>query len=421
MAANSTSAPSAVPEVLWKLCSYLNERRRLLEQLEQVAHCAAELTATDHADITLFDSTLRRFIPLRSTLVFIHQGEPDAAARVRDGKRTVLVPDLNFAASDEDLALFNRDVASYLAVPVMNGARVDAALVVFNREARNYDQGEQQALEGLAALAAVALKQKRLTLGLEDATRTLLKLSLTDPHTGIATRQQFDQMLQHEWRKALGEGLSISLIQLEIDGLGARSNGAQNGGSNSASNSAVNDSANNRSPGEDAGPGDTVNDIPANGNGAEASGGSEQGHGIDKNYGVAKNYGAEQYGGAEQIDDDVRQELVRTTRTLRAALYRAGDMIALLSDYRLAIILPDTDLAGAGAIARRLQRDVAAASLGEDGPPMTLSIGISSFDSLQLQQGISGTPEKLFRYSASALERAKKGGGNQSQMLELAD
>lgn len=347
MAVDSPSVPSAVPEVLWKLCGYLNERRRLLEQLEQVARCAAELTASDHADITLFDATLRRFIPLRSTQVFIHQGEPDAAARVRESKHAVLVPDLNFASSDEDLALFNRDIASYLAVPVMDGSRVDAALVVFSREARNYDAGEQQTLEGLAALAAVALKQKRLSLGLEDATRTLLKLSLTDPLTGIASRQQFDQMLQHEWNKAMSEGLSLSLIQLEIDGLSDGSN--------------------------------------------------------------------------ENGQSEAQQALTRAARTLRAALYRAGDMIALLQEGRLAVILPDTDHSGAAAIARRLQRDVASATMSEDSPAMTLSIGISSFDTLQLQQGVLGTPEKLFRHSAVALERAKKAGGNQAQILELTD
>lgn len=344
MAANSASVPSAVPDALWTLCGYLNERRRLLDQLEQVARAAAELTSSDHADITLFDTTLRRFIPLRSTSVFIHQGEPDAASKVREAKRAVLIPDLNFAGSDEDLALFNRDVTSYLAVPIMDGARVDAALVVFNRDVRNYDEGEQQTMQGLAALASVALKQKRMSLRLEDATRTLLKLSLTDPLTGIATRQRFDQILRHEWQRALSEGLHISLLQLEIDGL----------------EEAVNEQ-----------------------------------------------------------QDSVRQGLVQAARTLRAALYRAGDMIALLDEARLAVILPDTDHAGAISIAKRLQRDAAAASLDSDGAPTTLSIGISSFDTLQLQQGVIGTAEKLFRHSAVALERAKKGGGNQLQASEL--
>lgn len=347
MIANTGNVPPAVPSTLLTLCTYLNGRHRLLEQLEQVAKCAAELTASDHADITLFDTTLRRFIPLRSTQVFIHQGEPDAAARVQESKRAVLVPDLNFSAVDEDLALFNRDVTSFLAVPVMEGARVDAALVVFNREARNYDEGEQETLAALSDLAAVALKQKRLTLGLEDASRTLLKLSLTDPLTGIATRQQFDRLLEHEWQRAMSEGLSISLLQLEIDGLSAATDA-----------------------------------LP---------------------------------------DPENQRLLVRVARTLRAALYRAGDTIALLSTTRLAVILPDTDHSGAAAIARRLQRDAAAASLGQDASPMTLSIGVSSFDTLQLQQGIIGTPEKLFYNSAAALERARKAGGNQLQILELEE
>jgi diguanylate cyclase (GGDEF)-like protein len=347
MAVDTANVPPAVPEALWTLCAYLNERRRLLEQLEQVARCAQELTASDHADITLFDTTLRRFIPLRSTHVFIHQGEPDAAARVRESKKPVLVPDLNFAPGDEELALFNRDIASYLAVPIMDGSRVDAALVVFNREARLYDAGEQEALEGLAALAAVALKQKRLTLGLEEASRTLLKLSLTDPHTGIATRHQFEQMLRHEWQRAMSEGLSISLLQLELGGLDG-------------------------------------------------------------------DMGAERAAETQEL-------LMRAVRTLRAALYRAGDMIAILEQGRLAVILPDTDSAGAASIARRLQRDATSATLGSDRGPMTLAVGISWFDTLELQAGVYGTPEKLFRYSATALERARKAGGNQTIVLGLSE
>lgn len=347
MVVNGANVGSVIPQALWTLLAQLGEKQRLVEQLEQVARCAAELTGSDHADITLFDTTLRRFVPLRSTLVFIHQGEPDAAARVREEKRAVIVPDLNFAASDEDMMLFNRDVASYMAVPLYDGRLIDGALVIFNRDARNYDAGEQQVLEGLASLAAVALRQKRLTQGLEDASRTLLKLSLTDPLTGIATGRQFEQMLRHEWQRAMHEGVSISLAQVEIDGLREVAEGDR--------------------------------------------------------------------------EEAAQRLLGRTARTLRAALYRAGDMVALLDRYRLAIILPETDRGGAAAIGKRLQRDAATLSLGAERGPMTLSIGISSFDTLLLHRGHPGNPDRLLEQAAAALEKVQRAGGNGLQQLELEE
>src|SRR5690606_13994561 len=104
-----------------------------------IARSASLFTNSDHADITLFDPLLRRFIPQRSTHVFLHHGEDDAAAWIRDAKRALVVPDLNYAASDSDLALYNRDIASYLGVPIMHGTTVEGALIVFNRNPRGYD------------------------------------------------------------------------------------------------------------------------------------------------------------------------------------------------------------------------------------------------------------------------------------------
>lgn len=347
MAPQTPNSPTEIPSSLLDLCSAINEPRRLLEKLEMVAAAASELTGSDHADITLFDGTLRRFVPQRSTQVFIHQGEPGIAERVRETKRPVLIPDVHMASEDEDLALFNRDISSYLAVPVMDGTRVDAVLIIFNREARHYDRGEMDALRGLASLISITLRQQRLSLGLEETRRTLLKLQMIDPVTGLATRQQFEQMLVHEWRRATGEGLGISLMQIEIEGI-------------------------------------------------------------------------EEYA-AQSQERSRREELAKLTRTLRSALYREGDMIALLGGDRLAVILPDTDFAGAQSIARRLQRDATAAALADDGPNLTLFIGVSSFDTLQLQHGVFGTPQKLLRSSVAALERAKKNGGNGIFQLELTE
>lgn len=212
-------APSgtAAADALGRLAAALNDSALLVDQLEQVAECAAEMTRCDHADITLFDPMLRRFIPPRSNRVFMHQGDEDAAAWIRDARSPLLVPDLNYSASDNDLTLYNRDIASYLGVPIARGGIVEGALMVFNRLPRGYDQGEPEALTMLASLASVALNQHRLQLDAEEASRILLRLAMTDPQTGVATRQQFEQLLRREWQRTLAEGLPIALLHVQVD------------------------------------------------------------------------------------------------------------------------------------------------------------------------------------------------------------
>jgi len=45
----------------------------------------------------------------------------------------------------------------------------------------------------------------------------LLEISLTDGLTGVANRRKFDQELKNEWRRAMRDGTSLSLILLDID------------------------------------------------------------------------------------------------------------------------------------------------------------------------------------------------------------
>jgi len=330
--------PHLLPPNLQTLCITLNASRDLREKLEQVAITAAELTGSDHAEVTLIDLLLRRFLSAESSRVSVRRTEDEATRWIREHRQPLIVPDLNFATSDAELALQEDDIASYMGVPIITEDSVLGALLIFNKDQRPYNRGERQTLDALAALAATAITQQKLVSQVESGRRTLLRLSLTDPLTGVASKQQFVQMLNREWQHAVTRGLPISLMQLEIDAF--------------------------------------------------------------ENY--LEHHGR---GKAQNL-------LLRAAQALNAALYRSGDLVARVDDTILVMLLPETDLAGAKAIAERLRREVAEATPRLNGIPLTLSIGISSFDTLRLQQGKMCTPDTLFKQSLEALKEAKEAGGN---------
>lgn len=52
---------------------------------------------------------------------------------------------------------------------------------------------------------------------LEQANKTLLRLSYEDSLTGIANRRQFDEVIDREWRRARRAGSALSLIMIDVD------------------------------------------------------------------------------------------------------------------------------------------------------------------------------------------------------------
>ena len=214
------SHTAVVPEPLLTLAATLNQNPSLAVQLEQIAQTAAELTGSDHADIALFDPFLRRSIPARSSRVFMHQGDDDADAWIRSNRTHLVVPDLNYAAGENDLTMFNRDIASYLGVPVMKDGTVDAALLIFNRLPSSFENGEIELLTALGHFARLAIDHHRVTNDLAETSRILLRLSLTDPATGVATRNQLDQLLSREWQRAENEGLKLALMHVQVQQAG---------------------------------------------------------------------------------------------------------------------------------------------------------------------------------------------------------
>jgi len=91
-------------------------------------------------------------------------------------------------------------------------------------------------------------------------------------------------------------------------------------------------------------------------------------------------------------------------------VFRPGDMVARYGGEEFAIVLPTTDIEGAGAVARRIQQRLAALAIPHGGGVqgrVTLSMGVAS-----AVPGESGDRESLIAAADAALYRAKNAGRN---------
>jgi diguanylate cyclase (GGDEF)-like protein len=103
--------------------------------------------------------------------------------------------------------------------------------------------------------------------------------------------------------------------------------------------------------------------------------------------------------------------LIAVARAMRSVVHRPGDLVARIGGEEFAILLPDTSLAGAGAVAERVRRSVQGLDLSREKVPavgaVTISLGLDASEDPAV-----GTPEDLLRASDQALYRAKRGGRN---------
>lgn len=102
----------------------------------------------------------------------------------------------------------------------------------------------------------------------------------------------------------------------------------------------------------------------------------------------------------------------RYLRELGAAIQgrmRAADIGGRFGDDELCLLLPETELDGAGRLAERLRQTVARLVVDADGAPVrtTVSIGISAFPAHD-----TGAMKGLLLRADQALARAKRDGGN---------
>lgn len=100
--------------------------------------------------------------------------------------------------------------------------------------------------------------------------------------------------------------------------------------------------------------------------------------------------------------------LVMVANAIKTSLLRPADLAARYGGEEFAVILPDTGLAGAEAVAERIRTSIAAASAYDLGSEVTASLGVAEYDLTKAPT----TPESLVRRADGALYSAKAAGRN---------
>ncbi|MDN3570264.1 sensor domain-containing diguanylate cyclase [Methylobacterium longum] len=119
-----------------------------------------------------------------------------------------------------------------------------------------------------------------------------------------------------------------------------------------------------------------------------------------------------------QIGDEVLQGLARR---LSASVHRPHDLVCRVGGEEFAILLPDTDQAGALRIAEKVHAEVSTLAIGSAGigaGAVTVSIGLASGVP---DGGATTALTDLYRLADGALYEAKAGGRNQTRCAKEPD
>lgn len=109
-------------------------------------------------------------------------------------------------------------VKANLVVPILQGEHLWGLLIAHHCSvARRWQNSEIELLKQLATQVGIAIQQSQLYQQLKEANRELQQLATLDGLTQVANRRRFDEYLEQEWRRAIREQASLSLILCDID------------------------------------------------------------------------------------------------------------------------------------------------------------------------------------------------------------
>jgi diguanylate cyclase (GGDEF)-like protein len=148
-------------------------------------------------------------------------GDDALATAVRDRsagpvERTAARPDVEALAPAPNHAYLP------LIVDEGNGSQVVGVLVLGLADG-NRSYAENEAVSAIADLAAVAIRQDRLSNALAERSSYEQRLAFTDALTGLANRSTFDQMLELELARAARQKQPLSVCLFAVEGLEALS------------------------------------------------------------------------------------------------------------------------------------------------------------------------------------------------------
>ena len=110
-----------------------------------------------------------------------------------------------------------------------------------------------------------------------------------------------------------------------------------------------------------------------------------------------------------QVGDNV---LIEFCNCLRAGLPDKSEWIARYGGEEFLIVLPNTPIKDAGALAEKLRKELSGVVVNGEGPALrfTASFGVSSFDGTKKQSAPTLSPETLINEADRCLYQAKDEG-----------
>jgi diguanylate cyclase (GGDEF)-like protein len=117
--------------------------------------------------------------------------------------------------------------------------------------------------------------------------------------------------------------------------------------------------------------------------------------------------------------------LIQVARVLGRQVHRAGDLVARVGGEEFVLLLPETDAAGAAAVAENVHQAIRELAIANTASPfgclLTVSIGIAAcvHGPQGANTGTEATPRQLFEAADKALYSAKTQGRNRSVMTTL--
>jgi diguanylate cyclase (GGDEF)-like protein len=171
----------------------------------------ASLALYDEAQGVLYIAATHGYPAVLVEHVRLGLGE-GVLGRILESRRPLLVRDIKEVPGLGQRPRYR--TPSFLAVPLLAGTEVLGVATFADRlDDRPFDESDLTAARALAAPAALALQNDRLTV----QSRDLAHAATVDPLTGLFNRRHFHSRIEEEIERARRYSLELSLLLIDID------------------------------------------------------------------------------------------------------------------------------------------------------------------------------------------------------------